>query len=391
MLTLDSELHHFLLVNMRGQESYASDNDKPEKELVALEECTWEFALSAEGREQFWKSGVLVLPRLLSDADLDLIAAGMHDTIDAFDLDATDKYTSPGTRTVGTLLTRILELEAANPGAAALFHNAAHLSKAFVQKAQGNEKLLSIVSNLLETPNVDSHPVWNYRAQVPGSARSNWHQDACFWPPDAASQPIVSAWMPLVEVNHQNGGLQYIPFGHIMPSTDESVLWRHTYKDNAMTLDPIAIRDILMKREPKALVIQRGQVALFHQLSVHGPMPFHATTRPRISIDFRFLPGGANHGLPAVEAPGRPLKRGDNFVANNFEEWYAESYSTDRKRRGLCGTCGSYFPIREYPEALLGPMPKPPERWNQTVHEREIPLKQLITLKTFKNRSRLQL
>jgi len=213
--------------------------------------------------------------------------------------------------------------------------------------------MLRVVGALLNTSDVDAHPVWNYRAQVAGAARNNLHQDACFWPPKASFQPIISAWVPLVDVGTDSGTLLFVPGGHSGTAGNYS-LWRHRYKSNAMSMDEGALHEVFghQGHERRALVAPRGSVVLFHQLSIHGPMP-HEAPSPRVSIDLRYLPGGSEHFLENEIAP-RPLMRGGAKLSVDHADWRRVSYSTDRQRRGMCGGCGSNY--KAYPTP---PLPNP--------------------------------
>ena len=81
--------------------------------------------------------------------------------------------------------------------------------------------LLDVAADLLGTPEVSVHGIFNARPKLPDQiwTRTPWHQDAQYYR-DAADGHVVSLWYPLQPVTEHNSCLQVAPRMHRGPLLD---------------------------------------------------------------------------------------------------------------------------------------------------------------------------
>ena len=112
-----------------------------------------------------------------------------------------------------------------------------------------------------------------------------WHQDSGYMP-DTADHPLLTLWMPLVEVNAENGTLQFVPGSHKLGIQD------HDTADGAFrttAFDPAAGAAI------DTVAMSPGDFVLFDNLVFHRSTVNRADM-VRWSIDFRYSPVGTPMG-----------------------------------------------------------------------------------------------
>ena len=88
-------------------------------------------------------------------------------------------------------------------------------------------RLLSLVSSIIG-PEIGGNPVWNLRSKTPETALTTvpWHQDIAYLCPGAEATTQPTAWIPLLDVNEQNGTLKLIRGGHRRngPGSDPTIM-----------------------------------------------------------------------------------------------------------------------------------------------------------------------
>jgi ectoine hydroxylase-related dioxygenase (phytanoyl-CoA dioxygenase family) len=125
----------------------------------------------------------------------------------------------------------------------------------------------------------------------------SWHQDYSYW---TRTEPMahVTCWIPLDDVDEENGCPQYVPGSHrwrLLPVT-------------GLTGDMDAIHDVLEPEElrefhPVPAVLRRGVASFHHPLTVHGSFQ-NRSARPRRGIALNFCLDGTR------SASDEPLLRG---------------------------------------------------------------------------------
>jgi hypothetical protein len=174
--------------------------------------------------------------------------------------------------------------------------------------------LLAALADLLDGDGVCGHPVWNARPKLPGQQLTvvPWHQDSAYFGADSASQRIITAWIPLVDVHPGNGGMQVADGSHA------SGLVPHHVEQRAG-----GFLEITGDAPPAATVVDvpmaPGDVLLFGNLLWHRSLPNHGDGI-RWSLDLRFhgaslrAPGGSDLREPWILASPRE-------TPTTYERW----------------------------------------------------------------------
>lgn len=113
------------------------------------------------------------------------------------------------------------------------------------RKLWSHPRLLSLVESIIG-PEIGGNPVWNLRSKTPNTALTTvpWHQDIAYLCPGAEATPQPTAWIPLLDVNEQNGTLKLIRGGH---------------RRNGSGSDPTILRHFLEndRRGERALIVPK--------------------------------------------------------------------------------------------------------------------------------------
>src|SRR3990172_2194530 len=135
----------------------------------------------------------------------------------------------------------------------------------------------------------------------------SWHQDFSYW---TRTEPMahLTCWIPLDDVDEENGCPQYVPGSHrwrLLPVT-------------GLAGDMNAIREVLTPEElsefhPVPAVLRRGVATFHHPLTVHGSFQ-NRSARPRRGVALNFCLDGTRsasdepllEGVPSIPR-GQPL------------------------------------------------------------------------------------
>lgn len=113
------------------------------------------------------------------------------------------------------LFERLTKIESEFPGANIIMHKIGKLPQAF-RDVWANPRLLNVVEQLIG-PDIAGHPVWNLRTKTPQNEASTvpWHQDAAYLDNRSYEVLQVTAWVPLLDVNRDNGCMEVVAKGHL--------------------------------------------------------------------------------------------------------------------------------------------------------------------------------
>jgi phytanoyl-CoA hydroxylase len=118
------------------------------------------------------------------------------------------------------------------------------------------------------------------RPKLPESSLTSfpWHQDSQYYGPPTAAMHIVTAWVPLVDVDTRNGCLW------VMPGSQR---WGLLRSERGADQNMRTFEDVEKRGTPVAIEMKRGDVLLFSNLTFHGSK-LNLTQTVRWSIDLRF-------------------------------------------------------------------------------------------------------
>jgi len=142
-----------------------------------------------------------------------------------------------------------------------------------VRELSCDARLAGVAAQLLAEPEI---LLWQDQAlyKEAGGEATTPHQDQCFWPIGEA--PLVSAWIPFVEVNADNGAMSYVPGSHRCGGL-QVVDITHSSEPYDILADPA-----LAGAEPELVYAQPGDVIWHHGFCVHQATANHSSEMRRV-------------------------------------------------------------------------------------------------------------
>ena len=146
------------------------------------------------------------------------------------------------------------------------------------------------------------------RSAANTAAQTPWHTDAMTQAVESDDTPILTTWIPMADVNLEDGCLLVVPGGHVsMPH----VPW---------PIDPVSRARIEAASAP--VPAKLGDIVLLHKHMPHASSPNHGN-RVRWSFDLRYY----NSDLPGDRPwfPSIPVRSpsGRHTVVTSGEQWRA--------------------------------------------------------------------
>lgn len=119
------------------------------------------------------------------------------------------------------------------------------------------------------------------RPKLPQNASATfpWHQDSQYYGGPTQHLHVVSVWIPLVDVDEDNGCLYVLPGSHTW-----GLLKGKRGADNLM----ITSEDVEKRAKPTALPMSQGDILFFSNLTFHSSKP-NTTDKVRWSVDLRYV------------------------------------------------------------------------------------------------------
>jgi phytanoyl-CoA hydroxylase len=245
--------------------------------------CFWEMSMSAKYRtgsagslsaeqvEFFDREGYLILPDLLTGADLAPAIAALSRKVD----EIANAMLKAGEIT-DTLAGRPFRYRLAE-----LFANRTDWDFLKYGGRSWRDAVESVIGS-----EIFSNPVYNARPKVPKVAAGAvpWHQDKSYWP-DANANPVITVWIPIVDSTPENGCL------HVWPRTHKKKLLEHSHEKVTGTSYLEVKKELLegAKREGVSLPMKAGSALLFNDRCVHMSTP-NNSDHVRWSLDLRYQP-----------------------------------------------------------------------------------------------------
>jgi hypothetical protein len=290
--------------------------------------------LSQSDVDRYFSDGFLIVEDLFTRAELQPVM----DEIDSIVDDLARRLKSAGKITNihadKGFYERLTALEKDHKGAAVLVHINGWLGPQLA-RLWSSPRLLDIIEQFIG-PDIAGHPVWNIRSKTPDTRLMTvpWHQDTAYLDPGAETTLQPTAWIPFLDANAVNGGLQVLRGGHragsvarhrLESSVGDSKSW-YLYIDEA-DLPPGEVVTCEMKL---------GSVLFLNQLIPHRSLE-NRSDKIRWSVDLRWqdpkLPSGDQGGAGVIVM----RKASDPGFTVDWDAWAAEQRLAYEKARGLSG------------------------------------------------------
>ena len=162
-----------------------------------------------------------------------------------------------------------------------------------------NRNLVDLIEAFIG-PEISCNAVSHVRPKLPNTDVI-FHQDAVFTTQEAQGILQVTVWIPLVDVDEENGCLEVQPRVH----QERMVYWSYG-KD-------------LPQTERLALPMKKGDVLIMHKLTPHGSGP-NNTDAVRWSMDLRYQKTG--DPSPRPEWPSLVARSNDPGAETAYEDWH---------------------------------------------------------------------
>lgn len=289
-------------------------------------------ALSQQQVDRYFEDGFLIVEDLFDPAELQPVMdeiAGIVDGL-AGRLYAAGKIRD--THADKGFYDRLTALERQYKGAAVLVHINGWLGPQLA-RLWSAPRLLDIVEQFIG-PDIAGHPVWNIRSKTPDTRLMTvpWHQDTAYLGTGAEATLQPTAWIPFLDANAVNGGLQVLRGGHkpgavarhrLENSVGDKKSW-YLYIDEA-ELPPGEIVTCEMKL---------GSVLFLNQLIPHRSLE-NRSDKIRWSVDLRWQdpkqPSGDEGGAGVIVM----RKADDPAFTVDWDAWAAEQRRAYEVQRGL--------------------------------------------------------
>jgi hypothetical protein len=282
--------------------------------------------------DRYFDDGFLIVHDLFAPAELQPVMDEIDGLVDelAEDLFAAgkikDKHAGLG------FFERLTALEGEYKGAAVLLHTKGKLGPKLAA-LWSSPRLLDIVEQFIG-PDIAGHPVWNIRSKTPDTRLMTvpWHQDTAYLAPEAERTLQPTAWIPFLDANPVNGGLQVLRGGHKLGHVVRHRLEKKTGDKKSWYL--LIDEADLPAGDIVDCEMKFGSVLFLNQLIPHRSLE-NRSNRIRWSVDLRWqdpkLPSGDEGGSGVIWM----RKKEDPGFTVDWPAWAAKQREAYETQRGL--------------------------------------------------------
>ncbi len=184
--------------------------------------------------------------------------------------------------------------------------------------------VLDVVEKILG-PEVHVHGDYWIRPKLPEEERSTipWHQDSMYYGEDSAQNRILTVWIPLVDVEKQNGCLEVIAGSHTWG------LQKAHRESTEHALEPL--EDPTKRAPGVVLPMKAGDMIAFSNLTFHRSF-MNVTDAIRWSADLRYSPVGDGPEDVFAKFPPMIGRSADAGRIEDFDTWRAKREACSRTR-----------------------------------------------------------
>jgi len=250
--------------------------------------------LNPQQVDQYQNQGYLILPGFFLSDELNEVESDIAHLVEGLAQKLVARGKFKNLHADKDFLTRLTALEKECPGISVKLHTQGILTRG-IARLWSSEKLLDLVETFIGS-NIVGHPVWNIRSKTPLNplATVPWHQDCAYLAPESRHTLQPTAWIPLVDVNSENGCLQVLPGQHqeeyhhrMERETGDKHSWYLTIDDEK-----------LLDGDVVTCEMNKGDLLLINQMIPHRSTENYSDI-VRWSLDFRWqdpaLPAGAGN------------------------------------------------------------------------------------------------
>lgn len=290
--------------------------------------------LSEEKIKQFFDEGFIILDKFFEPEELNPVI----DSINGMVEDLAQKLYKGGKvknlYSESGFFDRLTNLENEFPGAMILLHKIGQLPQTF-RNVWSNERLLNVAEQILGTSDIAGHPVWNLRTKTPRSEAGivPWHQDVAYLDNDSYKVFQLTAWIPLLDSNANNGCMQMVRGGQKTGKVARHVgCWRDTWYVSMVESEVEEKLGCNLERDTITCPIPFGGVLLFSNAIPHRSLD-NVSDKIRWSLDLRWQDAKKPVGFYGLK-PGIQMRSSsesnfkidwDSFDAVNRHEKQSES------------------------------------------------------------------
>lgn len=210
-------------------------------------------------------------------------------------------------------------------------------------------RIVSVIEALIG-PEIRFNGDYHVRPKLPNHSLTTvpWHQDAFYYAGKEAGSPdapVLSVWIPLVNVNEDNGCLQFVPGSHrwgLRPELNQQLPNAGDAGANAGIVHELDNQGV-------SLAMNKGDMVVFDKLTFHRSLP-NVTNEIRWNVDLRYSPADQSFAWSSmgdeidVKYPSFIVKSGrDPSRATSWEQYlekfrHTEAvYDWNGKRRSHSG------------------------------------------------------
>ncbi|XP_063420288.1 uncharacterized protein LOC134705499 [Mytilus trossulus] len=253
--------------------------------------------LPAETIKRFFEDGFIIIKDFFKPEELNPV----RDAIDGLVEDLAQKLYKAGKIkelfSEYGLFQRLIKIDEAFPGANIILHKTGNLPQAF-RDLWSNERLLNIIEQLIG-PDIAGSPVWNLRTKTPKNEATlvPWHQDSAYFDNESYKVLIPSAWIPLLDTNEFNGGMEMVKKAHAKGKVGtHTCCYGNTWYVMMEEEEMSKTLDVDIEKESQKCEVPYGGLILFNNMTPHRSLP-NVSKDIRWSLDLRWQRPDAPFGL----------------------------------------------------------------------------------------------